>query len=147
MAIRTIVFLSKRGGEQQLTQRKAVQDVGWLMAPVEGAVDNARKTSVSLAAFVLLCFFLPWVELSCLGVRDSVSGYDLARAGDQLLWLVPLLMVAILLARFSCVSLHRGGGVRVLRQTIKIAVVDGRPLGTRKVLRIPKRASGGYAQI
>jgi hypothetical protein len=30
-------------------------------------MDNARKTSVSLAAFVLICFFLPWVELSCLG--------------------------------------------------------------------------------
>ena len=60
-------------------------------------MDNARKTSVSLAAFVLLCFFLPWVELSCLGARDSVSGYDLARAGDKLLWLLPILMLLIVI--------------------------------------------------
>ncbi len=60
-------------------------------------MDNARKTSVSLAAFVLICFFLPWVELSCLGIRDSVSGYDLARAGDRLLWIVPIVMLAILI--------------------------------------------------
>ena len=52
--------------------------------------------TVSLAAFVLICFFLPWVQLSCVGLRDSVSGYDLARAGDKLLWFVPLLMLAIL---------------------------------------------------
>lgn len=67
----------------------------------EGEVDNARKTSVSLAAFVLLCFFLPWVELSCLGVRDSVSGYDLARAGDKVLWLVPILMLFIVILGLS----------------------------------------------
>jgi hypothetical protein len=64
-------------------------------------VDNARKTSVSLAVFVLLCFFLPWVELSCLGVRDSVSGYDLARAGDKLLWIVPILMLSIVIVGLS----------------------------------------------
>ena len=60
-------------------------------------MNNARKTSVSLAAFVLVCFFLPWVELSCLGIRDSVSGYDLARTGDTLLWLVPILMLLIVI--------------------------------------------------
>lgn len=65
------------------------------------AVDKSRNTSVSLAAFVLLCFFLPWVELSCLGVSDSVSGYDLARAGDTLLWLVPLLMLTIVIVALS----------------------------------------------
>ena len=69
----------------------------WLMAALEEKVDNALKTSVSLAAFVLVCFFQPRVELSCLGVRDSVSGYDLARAGDKLLWLVPILMLLIVI--------------------------------------------------
>jgi hypothetical protein len=58
-------------------------------------MNNAPKISLSLAAFVLLCFFLPWVELSCMGLRDSVSGYDLARSGDNLLWLVPLFMLII----------------------------------------------------
>jgi len=68
---------------------------------LEVAMDKARKTSVSLAAFVLLCFFLPWLELSCLGVRDSVSGYALAREGEKLLWIVPVLMITIVIVGFS----------------------------------------------
>jgi len=64
-------------------------------------MKRARTINLSLAAFVFLCFFLPWVELSCLGVRDSVSGYDLARSGDTLLWLVPLLMVVIIVLGLS----------------------------------------------
>jgi hypothetical protein len=59
--------------------------------------NGTRRTTLSLAAFVLICFFLPWVQLSCVGMKDSVSGFDLAREGDQLLWLVPLLMIAVLL--------------------------------------------------
>jgi len=61
-------------------------------------VNNPPKISLSLAAFVLLCFFLPWVEVSCLGVRDSVSGYELARSGDSLLWLIPVFMLVIVIA-------------------------------------------------
>ena len=57
---------------------------------------NARRAAVSLAAFVLICFFLPWVQLSCVGVKDSVSGYDLAREQDRFLWFVPVFMLAIL---------------------------------------------------
>jgi len=64
-------------------------------------MDNTRRINVSLAAFVFICFFLPWVELSCLGVRDSVSGYDLARSGDNVLWLVPIFMLLIVIAAFS----------------------------------------------
>ncbi|HXU09744.1 MAG TPA: hypothetical protein VN743_12180 [Blastocatellia bacterium] len=59
-------------------------------------MNRARTTNLSLAAFVLLCFFLPWVELSCMGIRDTVSGYDLARSGDRLLWLLPLVMLTII---------------------------------------------------
>ena len=59
-------------------------------------MNRVRTTNLSLAAFVLLCFFLPWVELSCMGIRDSVSGYDLARSGDRLLWLLPLVMLTII---------------------------------------------------
>ena len=60
-------------------------------------MDKARRVTVSAAAFVLICFFLPWVQVSCGGVKDSASGFDLARGGDQMLWLVPLLMLAIIL--------------------------------------------------
>jgi hypothetical protein len=56
---------------------------------------GARRTTLSLAIFVLICFFLPWVQLSCVGMKDSVSGYDLAREGDRFLWFVPLFMVAV----------------------------------------------------
>jgi len=31
-----------------------------------------------------------------MGMRDSLSGYDLARSGDRLLWLVPVAMLIIL---------------------------------------------------
>jgi hypothetical protein len=64
---------------------------------MEQEMKNMRRSTLSLAAFVLICFFLPWVQLSCVGMKDSVSGYDLAREGDQLLWLVPLFMLAILI--------------------------------------------------
>lgn len=59
-------------------------------------MNNARRAAVSLAAFVLICFFLPWVQLSCVGVKDSLSGYDLAREQDKFLWFVPVFMLAIL---------------------------------------------------
>jgi hypothetical protein len=62
-------------------------------------MKDARRVSLSLAAFVLICFFLPWVQLSCVGMKDSVSGFDLARGGDRFLWLVPSLMVVIILLR------------------------------------------------
>jgi hypothetical protein len=59
-------------------------------------MNSARRTTLSLAMFVLVCFFLPWVQLSCVGMKDSVSGFDLAREGDELLWLVLLFMLAVL---------------------------------------------------
>jgi hypothetical protein len=52
---------------------------------------------LSLAAFVLICFFLPWAQLSCVGAKDSVSGLDLAREVNEFLWLVPAFMLAIIL--------------------------------------------------
>jgi len=58
---------------------------------------GARRTTLSAAGFVLICFFLPWVQVSCLGIRDSASGDDLARGGDRVLWLIPLLMLLVLL--------------------------------------------------
>lgn len=59
-------------------------------------MDRIRKVSISAAIFVLICFFLPWVQVSCLGVKESASGLDLARGGDRHLWFVPLLMLAII---------------------------------------------------
>jgi len=60
-------------------------------------MENARRTTLGAAIFVLICFFLPWVQVSCLGVRDSESGFGLARSGDHSLWLVPILMIVVLM--------------------------------------------------
>jgi hypothetical protein len=60
-------------------------------------MDRTRRVTLSAAVFVLICFFLPWVQVSCGGARDTASGFDLARGGDQMLWLVPLLMLAVIL--------------------------------------------------
>jgi hypothetical protein len=59
-------------------------------------MDNARRTTLGAALFVLICFFLPWIQVSCLGMKDSESGFGLARSDDRALWLVPILMIAVL---------------------------------------------------
>ncbi len=54
-----------------------------------------RRINLSGAIVVLICFFLPWVQVSCAGARDSLTGLDLARNYHPLLWLIPLLMLAV----------------------------------------------------
>jgi len=56
-----------------------------------------RKLTVSVALIILVCFFLPWVQVSCGGAHDTSSGVDLARGGDNGLWLIPVLMIVIIL--------------------------------------------------
>jgi len=82
------------------------------------SMKRARTINLSLAAFVLVCFFLPWVELSCLGVRDSVSGYDLARSGDRLLWLVPMLMLCIIGLALSTTIREKWPGITAVVMTV-----------------------------
>ena len=60
------------------------------------ATSNARRISMSAAVFVLICFFLPWVEVSCGGAKDSVSGFNLASDGEQALWFIPVFMLAFI---------------------------------------------------
>lgn len=64
-------------------------------------MERARRVTLSGAVFVLVCFFLPWVQISCAGLKDSASGFDLARGGDRSLWLVPLLMLVVILISFG----------------------------------------------
>jgi hypothetical protein len=59
-------------------------------------MEKARWTTLSAALFVLICFFLPWVQVSCIGMKDAASGLDLARGGDRALWLIPILMILAL---------------------------------------------------
>jgi uncharacterized membrane protein (UPF0136 family) len=58
-------------------------------------MDNKRVT-LSLALIVLICFFLPWVQLSCGASENRLSGVDLARDGHTGLYLIPFLTLAVL---------------------------------------------------
>jgi hypothetical protein len=49
-----------------------------------------------MALIALICFFLPWVHLSCGASENRLSGVDLARDSHTGLWLIPLLMIAVL---------------------------------------------------
>jgi len=60
-------------------------------------MNSTPRITLSAAAFTLICFFLPWMQVSCMGMRDSVSGLDLARSGDRTLWLLPVFMAVVLL--------------------------------------------------
>ena len=57
---------------------------------------DSRRVTLSMALIALICFFLPWVQLSCGASENKLSGVDLARDGHSGLWLIPLLMLLIL---------------------------------------------------
>jgi hypothetical protein len=57
---------------------------------------DSRRLTTSLALIVLICFFLPWVQLSCGASESRLSGVDLARDGHSGLWLIPFLMLVTL---------------------------------------------------
>ena len=58
---------------------------------------DSKRVSLSMALIALICFFLPWVQLSCGGSENRLSGVDLARDGRGGLWLIPLLMLVVIL--------------------------------------------------
>jgi len=58
-------------------------------------MDNRRAT-MTLGLIVLVCFFLPWIQVSCGGTKDTATGVDLARDSSHALWLIPLLMLLVL---------------------------------------------------
>ena len=57
---------------------------------------DRRRATTTAALIVLVCFFLPWIQVSCGATRDTASGVDLARDGSHGLWLIPLLMLTLL---------------------------------------------------
>jgi hypothetical protein len=57
---------------------------------------DSPRINTSIALIALICFFLPWVQLSCGASENRLSGVDLARDGHGALWLIPLLMLAVL---------------------------------------------------
>ena len=94
-----------------------------------------RRINLSAALIGLVCFFLPWVQVSCAGAKDNLSGLDLARGGQTLLWLVPILLggLALLeifralkekLAIYSIVSAICGGVTVFLMNRERLRVHD-----------------------
>lgn len=94
-----------------------------------------RRINISAALIVIICFFLPWEQVSCAGAQDSLSGLDLARHDQVLLWLVPLLMLAVIVvgvlrrrnenpALFSIVSIVSGGVAAFLMNNQRVRVRD-----------------------
>lgn len=57
---------------------------------------DSRRATISMALIALICFFLPWVQLSCGKSESRLSGLDLARDGHIELWLVPFLMLVMM---------------------------------------------------
>src|ERR1051326_4042769 len=57
---------------------------------------ESRRATTTAALIVLICFFLPWIQVSCGATKDTASGIDLARDGSGALWVIPLLMLVLL---------------------------------------------------
>jgi ABC-type transport system involved in multi-copper enzyme maturation permease subunit len=57
---------------------------------------DSRRSTISVALIALICFFLPWVQLSCGKSESRLSGVDLARDGHSELWLIPFLMLLVM---------------------------------------------------
>ena len=94
-----------------------------------------RRINLSAALIVLVCFFLPWEQVSCGGARDTLSGLDLARHDHATLWIVPLLMLAVLViglvrrqkakrVELGIVSLISGAGSAYLMNDQRTRVSD-----------------------
>ncbi len=92
-----------------------------------------RRINISAAFIVLVCFFLPWEQVSCGGAKDTLNGLDLARHDHPLFWLVPLLMLAVLVVglvrrrgenirSFAIVSIVSGGVVAYLMNDERLGV-------------------------
>jgi len=65
---------------------KAV-DITWM---------DSKRVTITMALIALICFFLPWIQVSCGASKDTLSGIDLARNGHGGLWLIPILMLGVL---------------------------------------------------
>jgi len=62
---------------------------------------KTNRFSISAALIVVLCFFLPWIQVSCGASQNRLSGVDLARDGHTMLWIIPLLMIAVLFVNLA----------------------------------------------
>jgi|SRR5205807_4241386 len=82
-------------------------------------MEILRRINLSAAIIVIVCFFLPWEQISCGGAKDTLSGLDLARHDHISLWLVPLLMLGVVL-----IGILRRRGERPLLFSV-VSIVAG----------------------
>ena len=78
---------------------------------------DSKRVTISMGLIALICFFLPWIQVSCGASKDTLSGVDLARDGHGGLWLIPILMLGVLfvsLARASRDSREISGVVTLV---------------------------------
>lgn len=72
------------------------------------------------AAVAALCFFLPWVEFSCGGMRKTASGSELG----GILWIVFLAALVILITFFYFRSQNQlSKSVKVIQSSSYIALI------------------------
>ena len=94
-----------------------------------------RRINISAALIVLICFLLPWEQVSCGGAKDTLNGLDLARHDHTALWVIPLLMLAVLVVglvrrqrekstALAMVSLVAGGATAYLMNDERTRVHD-----------------------
>ena len=94
-----------------------------------------RRINISAGLIVLICFFLPWEQVSCGGAKDTLSGLDLARHDHFALWVIPLQMLAVLVvgllrrqrekpSALAIVSLVAGGATAYLMNDERTRVND-----------------------
>jgi len=69
---------------------------------------DSKRVTMSMALIALICFFLPWVQLSCGTSESRLSGINLARDGHGELWLIPFLMLVILFLSIARAWKDRG---------------------------------------
>ena len=103
-----------------------------------------RRINLSAAAIALVCFFLPWEQVSCGGARDTLSGLDLARHDQTLLFIFPLLMLAVIVAG----ALRRRAENRSVTAIVSIVAGSiGGYLLNRQRLRVQDEAGLISAQL
>jgi hypothetical protein len=70
-------------------------------------MEKVSKATVSFGIILLICFFLPWVQVSCGASHDTATGLDLARDGEGGLWLIPLLTVVLILCGLRIIRINQ----------------------------------------
>jgi hypothetical protein len=77
------------------TPNALTSNSGQTINEIKEQSSTGQKISLSAALVGVICFFLPWIEVSCVGMRKSASGLQLATDMEITeVWLVLLVFLA-----------------------------------------------------